>query len=194
MDKPKVVYIHGFAGSPHGQTLGILKQYYPQYEWCALEVDHHAATSIKQINDFVKNNEVKAMVGVSLGGFYILCSDFPGPKLVVNPAVSPMKSLKKCVGTVRYNSRRSDGATTFKFTMADLFEFKKFTFTVGENVTCHYAEHDEVLGDDIKRDYEKIFSNRKMCPKKTLPSHGLGESYIKEELRSWLNENVSDLQ
>ena len=182
----KIVYIHGFGGSPFTQTVGFLNLYYPDYEWFALEVDHHAGASIKKINDFAKENNVFAMIGTSLGGFYVLCSDFIGPKLVINPVIEPMKSLKKSVGTVQYHARRSDGATSFKFTMQDLFEFKKFKFTVNDNVTCHHCEHDELLGDDIKRDYEKIFKNRKMCPKKTLPSHIISESYVKHEIGEWL--------
>ena len=43
-----------------------------------------------------------------------------------------------------------------------------------------------MLGDDIKRDYAKIFKNRKMCPKKTLPSHIISESYVKHEVGEWL--------
>lgn len=76
MNKQKIVYIHGFGGSPFTQTVGFLNLYYPDYEWCALEVDHHAGASIKKINDFAKENDVKAMIGTSLGGFYVLCSDF----------------------------------------------------------------------------------------------------------------------
>lgn len=187
MNKKKIVYIHGFGGSPFTQTVGFLNLYYPDYEWCALEVDHHAGASIKKINDFAKENDVFAMMGTSLGGFYVLCSDFTGPKLVINPVIEPMKSLKKSVGTVQYHARRSDGATSFKFTMQDLFEFKKFKFVVDDNVTCHHTEHDELLGDDIKRDYEKIFKNRKMCPKKTLPSHIISESYVKHEIAEYLS-------
>ena len=74
MEKKKIVYIHGFGGSPFTQTVGFLNLYYPDYEWCALEVDHHAGASIKKINDFAKENEVFAMMGTSLGGFYVLCS------------------------------------------------------------------------------------------------------------------------
>ena len=105
MLKKKIVYIHGFGGSPFTQTVGFLNLYYPDYEWCALEVDHHAGASIKKINDFAKENDVFAMIGTSLGGFYVLCSDFNGPKLVINPVIEPMKSLKKSVGTVQYHAR-----------------------------------------------------------------------------------------
>lgn len=185
-DKPKIIYIHGFGGSPNSQTVGFLNQCYPEIEWCALEVDHHVASSVNLINDYARKNGVLAMTGTSLGGFYVLCSDFSGPKLVINPVIEPMKSLKKNVGTVQYHSRRSDGAKSFKFTMQDLFEFKKFKFNAGDNVTCHYTEHDNVLGDDIKRDYEKLFANRKMCSKKTLPSHIISESYIRHDLGEWI--------
>ena len=62
MDKPKIIYIHGFGGSPFTQTVGFLNMYYPEYDWCALEVDHHAAASIKKINDFAKDKIGRAHV------------------------------------------------------------------------------------------------------------------------------------
>ena len=67
----KIVYIHGFAGSIHSETISFFRKYYPEYEWCPLEVDHRVDYSVQKINDFLAaNNDVQALVGSSLGGFY----------------------------------------------------------------------------------------------------------------------------
>ena len=75
----KIVYIHGFAGSIHSETISFFRKYYPEYEWCPLEVDHRVDYSVQKINDFLSaNNDVQALVGSSLGGFYVLCANFEG--------------------------------------------------------------------------------------------------------------------
>ena len=75
----KAVYIHGFAGSIHSDTITNFRKYYPELEWCPLEVDHRVDDSVKKINDFIKANaDVKYLIGSSLGGFYVLCADFAG--------------------------------------------------------------------------------------------------------------------
>ena len=95
----KAVYIHGFAGSIHSDTITNLRKYYPDLEWCPLEVNHLVDESVAKINDFIgKNSDVEYLIGSSLGGFYVLCADFNGTKLVINPVLNPMSSLKKAVG------------------------------------------------------------------------------------------------
>ena len=48
----KAVYIHGFAGSIHSDTITNFRKYYPDLEWCPLEVNHLVEESVKKINDF----------------------------------------------------------------------------------------------------------------------------------------------
>ena len=82
----KAVYIHGFAGSIHSDTITNFRKYYPDLEWCPLEVNHLVDESVKKINDFLAANpDVKYLIGSSLGGFYVLCADFAGRKVVINP-------------------------------------------------------------------------------------------------------------
>lgn len=176
----KVVYIHGFAGSIHSNTVGDLNKYYPQFEWCPIEVNHNVEESVGKINRFIKENpDVKCLIGSSLGGFYVLCADFAGRKLVVNPVLNPMSSLKQFVGTNKYRGRRENGDTEFKFTMQDLFRFKKFTPHDTPMTICHYTPNDQVLGD-IKRDYQKFFAHSEMTP--DLQNHFVNEHYIKHKL------------
>ena len=95
----KAVYIHGFAGSIHSDTITNFRKYYPELEWCPLEVNHLVDESVQKINDFIKATpDVQYLIGSSLGGFYVLCADFAGRKIVINPVLNPMSSLKKAVG------------------------------------------------------------------------------------------------
>ena len=77
----KAVYIHGFAGSIHSDTITNFRKYYPDLEWCPLEVNHLVDESVKKINDFLAaTSDVKYLIGSSLGGFYVLCANFAGRK------------------------------------------------------------------------------------------------------------------
>ena len=177
----KAVYIHGFAGSIHSDTITNFRKYYPELEWCPLEVDHHVEESVKKINDFIKaNTDVKYLIGSSLGGFYVLCADFAGRKIVINPVLNPMSSLKKAVGVNKYRGRRENGETEFKLTMQDLFRFKAYKPKDTPETICHYTPHDPNLGEDIKREYQKFFARAEMTPH--LRSHFTDEHYIKHKL------------
>ena len=177
----KIVYIHGFAGSIHSETISFFRKYYPEYEWCPLEVDHRVDYSVQKINDFLAaNNDVQALVGSSLGGFYVLCANFEGRKLVINPVLNPMSSLKKFIGVNKYKGRRDNGDTEFKLTQADIFKFKQFKPKDTPNTICHYTPNDPVLGD-VKRDYKKFFANAEETPH--LRSHFTDEHYIKHKMR-----------
>lgn len=177
----KAVYIHGFAGSIHSDTITNLRKYYPDIEWCPLEVNHLVDESVAKINDFIgKNPDVECLIGSSLGGFYVLCADFNGKKLVINPVLNPMSSLKKAVGINKYRGRRENGEKEFKLTMQDLFRFKAFKPKDTPNTLCHYTQHDPNLGEDIKREYQKFFAHAEMTPH--LRSHFTDEHYIKHKL------------
>ena len=152
----KAVYIHGFAGSIHSDTITNLRKYYPDIEWCPLEVNHLVDESVAKINDFI------------------------GKKLVINPVLNPMSSLKKAVGINKYRGRRENGEKEFKLTMQDLFRFKAFKPKDTPNTLCHYTQHDPNLGEDIKREYQKFFAHAEMTPH--LRSHFTDEHYIKHKL------------
>lgn len=181
----KAVYIHGFAGSIHSNTVGNLMKYYPEIEWVALEVNHHCAESIDIINTYLRAHEdVQWLIGSSLGGFYVLCADFSGTKLVINPVLNPATTMRKCVGKNKWRGRRDNGETEFKMTMQDVFEFRKFKPKDTPNTICHYTEHDQVLGEEARREYPKFFHNQEMTP--DLRNHFMDEHYIHNKLKEIL--------
>lgn len=178
---PKAVYIHGFAGSIHSKTIGDFRRYYSDIEWCPLEVNHNVTESLHIIASFLStHSDVEYLIGSSLGGFYVLCTNFSGRKLVVNPVLNPMSSLKNMVGVNKYRGRRENGDVEFKFTMQDLFRFKKYVPRDTPLTLCHYTPHDPVLGEDIKREYQKFFAHSEMTT--DLPNHFMNEHYIKHKM------------
>ena len=185
----KAVFIHGFAGSIHSDVVGNLRKYYPELEWCPIEVSHRADESIEKINDFLKtHSDVRYLIGSSLGGFYVLCADFNGRKIVVNPSLNPASSLRNSVGTHTYRGRREDGAKTFKFTTQDLFAFRKWKPKDTPLTVCHYTPSDPVLGENIKLEYQRFFAHAEMTP--DLSGHFMNEHYIKHKLRELLQDEL----
>lgn len=177
----KAVYIHGFGGSVHSETVGNLRKYYPETEWVALEVDHHAEASIRMLNDYLKEHpDVDLLMGSSLGAFYVLCADFAGRKLVINPTLHPNATLKPHVGVHKWRGRRDNGDTEFKLTMQDVFAFSRFKPKDTPLTICHYTEHDQVLGEEARREYPKFFHNQEMT--RDLRSHFMDEHYIHTKL------------
>lgn len=178
----KAVYIHGFGGSIHSETVGNLSKYYPDVEWVALEVDHHVAESVATINNYLRaHSDVDLLMGSSLGAFYVLCADFEGRKLVINPSLHPMSTLKPCVGVNKWRGRRENGETEFKLTMQDVFAFQRFKPKDSPLTICHYTEHDQVMGEEARREYPKFFHNQEMT--KDLKSHFMDEHYIHTKLK-----------
>lgn len=185
----KAVFIHGFAGSIHSDVVGNLRKYYPTFDWVAIEVDHHADASIRKINEFLRENkDVCCMVGSSLGGFYVLCADFEGRKVVINPSLNPASTLRNSIGTHTYSGKREDGAKSFKFTMQDLFAFRKWKPKDTPETICHYTPHDTVLGENVKLGYQKFFAHAEMTP--DLSGHFMNEHYIKHKLGEVLQANA----
>lgn len=181
----KAIYIHGFAGSIHSETIGNLRKYYPEVEWITPEVDCHAEESIRKINDLLRAHpDTDLLMGSSLGAFYVLCADFAGRKLVINPTLHPNSTLKPRVGVVKYRGRRENGETEFKLTMADVFAFSRFKPKDTPLTLCHYTEHDQVMGEEARREYPKFFLNQEMT--RDLKSHFMDEHYIHTKLKEVL--------
>ena len=178
-DKQTVLWIHGFAGCPNNVHFKERKKSYTEYNWFSIEVDHHAKSSIEKINAYIHSNDVCVVAGTSLGGYYAMCADFKGPKLIVNPVTNPVRGLKQFLGKNTYKPGRPDGQTEFEFTEDMLNEFGELQHDKLYNVLCHYTPHDQLLGDDIKKDYEDMFYFLEMMDEKVLPEHFMTFKYVK---------------
>lgn len=180
--KKKILWIHGFCGRPNNENIEYMKSLYSQYDIYAIEVDHHAKTSVDKINAFIRDNDVSIVAGTSLGGFYTLCAVFDGPKLVVNPVIEPIEEMKQFLGINTYKPGRPDGQNEFEFTEDMLKEFGELHLQPLDKTICHHTAHDKVLGEDIKSKYQETFYFLMEIDKKVLPGHSLTKKYIKEVL------------
>lgn len=182
--KKIILWIHGFAANPVNETFKEMKKLYSEYEWYPIEVTHYALDSMGKINDFIKvhMDEIALVSGTSLGGFYAMCSTYDGPKLVINPVVTPSRDLHQFIGHNCYKPGRQDGLSDFEFTEAMLEEFGQLSYTAGENIYCLYTTNDQVLGADIKTEYEHLFKHKQMVDPKILPGHFLTFKFVQKTL------------
>jgi len=177
----KILWIHGFCGRPNNESVEYMKALYPQYDIYAIEVDHHARASIDKINAYIRDNDVNVVAGTSLGGFYALCSEFDGPRLVVNPVIEPIVELRQFLGKNSYKPGRPDGQEEFEFTEEMLNEFGTLQLQSLDKALCHYTTHDTVLGADMMQKYLSTFYFLREIDEKVLPGHPLAKKYIKNE-------------
>lgn len=185
----KILWIHGFAGKPDNDTVKEMRKRYPMYEFHSIEVDHHAKASMDKINAYIREQGIDLVAGTSLGGYYAMCSEFDGPKFVVNPVTDPVRDLRQFLGPNTYKPRRPDGQTDFVFTEEMLYEFGELELQPLDKVICHHTAHDQVLGEAIKEDYVRIFSQRQEIEDTILPNHFLTFRYVK----SCFGETLSKL-
>lgn len=183
-----ILWIHGFAGKPDNDTVKEMRKRYPIYEFHSIEVDHHAIDSMEKINAFIQDHSIDLVAGTSLGGYYAMCAEFDGPKLVVNPVTDPVRDLKQFLGQNSYKPGRQDGQTDFIFTEEMLQEFGKLKLKTLNNTYCHHTPHDQVLGEDIKHDYIRMFSQRDEIEECILPNHFLTFRYIKSRFGEALDK------
>lgn len=191
--RPKFIYLHGFASSPHSATTGLLQHYYPQYEWIFPELNHHCRETLEELNALIDREKPIAVIGTSLGGFYSLyCKNEvdgrPVKKMVINPALYPSVNLKSALGVNKYFNPRKDGATEFCLEENDLEDFADTELAIEvlkprlKNAICIFSIHDELL--DYKA-YNKYLFSHGNYPVKTI-GHRLNEEFVKEELGEYL--------
>ena len=175
----KILWIHGFGGRPDNDKVKEMRRSYPMYEFHSIEVDHHAKASMNKINAYIREQGIDLVAGTSLGGYYAMCSEFDGPKLVVNPVTDPVRDLRKFLGPNTYKPGRPDGQTDFIFTEEMLNEFGELVLQPLDRVVCHHTPHDQLLGEAIKEDYARMFTQRQEMEEAVLPNHFLSFRYVK---------------
>lgn len=94
----KVLYIHGLGSSSDSSTGRYLQTlndkditfFHPSFSLSPEK-------AIKEVNDYIKDNNIDFVIGSSLGGFYALQSDCK-LGIVVNPALNPIEDIKNAIG------------------------------------------------------------------------------------------------
>ena len=95
----KILYIYGYGSNPEtSSTMNALKGVMTElgFELVSIRYDQkNPAESIEFLKDYVKTNDIKYIVGHSLGGFYALCINADVKKIVINPCLKPHVEFTK---------------------------------------------------------------------------------------------------
>jgi len=95
----KILYIYGYGSNPEtSSTMNALKGIITElgFELVSIWYDQKKPfESVEFLENYVKSNNIKYIVGHSLGGFYALCIDADVRKIVINPCLKPHIELQK---------------------------------------------------------------------------------------------------
>ena len=93
----KILYIHGYNGSPYGEKFDMLRQCYPDAEIVALQHDSVPANVFQMLDGIASGLDSRndLIVGSSLGGFWanFFSLRYVVRAVLINPVVSPSMKL-----------------------------------------------------------------------------------------------------
>lgn len=148
----KLLYIHGYNGSPCGHSCQLFRRYMPKDEWTVIGMDYNqddCAMALQQIRETIEKENIDLVAGSSLGGFLTLLTTGI-ERIVINPCYSPSAELPKLGPQNGLPAPSPEMVATYA-----AFEPQLKTFCDEERnlVTGYFAEEDELLGDR----YEDVF-------------------------------------
>jgi predicted esterase YcpF (UPF0227 family) len=175
----KILYIHGYNGSPAGQKVERIQQAYPKAEVIALQHDSVPTHVFEQLDPIAsKLDGLKdAVIGNSLGGFWanFFSLRYGIPALLINPVVSPVSTLKllgcdfaddysifeqqinpKAISTRTVLLAEDDEVLPCH----EAFEFFKDLCVVKLLKSGGHSMNDEESLNAIVRSYDELMSNR----------------------------------
>lgn len=93
-----ILYIHGFASCGDSNKTRLLKNYFPDVYAPDIPVDPYEA--IPFLEGVVRKQEIRLLMGSSLGGFYAayLAQKFEIKTVLLNPSIQPFITLAPLVG------------------------------------------------------------------------------------------------
>ena len=153
----KLLFIHGYNGSPYGNSYNLLNDAIDHSKYELFTIDYDAADpehSVEAIEAFVKSNGIDMIIGTSLGGFLAL-NCFGVPRIVHNPCMRPSEELPK-IG----------------MDLSDASKYKHFEDMFDDYadqnerliVSAVFASDDELLGKDNKAVYSRHLANEHIIP------------------------------
>lgn len=155
-----IIYLHGFNSDGNGSTATSLKNNYKELIICPSYDYGNADKAYKQINSIVSesiNHGDLVIIGTSLGGFWAnyFSEKYNIKCILINPALTPDKSLIKFIGK---NKNFSNGKI-IDFTKDDAEKYKKYELSESPNVykTIFLGAKDTVIDPINTKQY---FKNR----------------------------------
>lgn len=148
----KLLYIHGYNGSPEGSSCRLFRKYMPQDKWQVIGMDYNqddCDVALQQIRQTIESEGIDLVVGSSLGGFLTLLTTGI-ERIVINPCYSPSVELPKLGPKNGLPAPSKEMVATYA-----AFEHQLKTFSDEERslIIAYFAENDELLGDR----YQDVF-------------------------------------
>lgn len=169
--KKKLLYIHGYNGSPQGHSYSLIRKHLPE-GWEIIGMDYcqdNCAVALEQIRSTVESEGIDLVVGSSLGGFLALLAE--GVKrFVVNPCYRPSEELPKLGPHNGLPAPSPEMTATYG---AFEHRLKEFTDKEKRLISCFMATEDELLGD---RYFEEMKQDLGRTPGMIFSGHHLSES------------------
>ncbi len=98
-----ILYIHGFASCGVGNKSTTLRNFFGEDKVLSPDLPPEPKRAIELLSDLIEKNNVKLLVGSSLGGYYAihLAEKYDLKAVLINPALRPFESLNALVGKVK---------------------------------------------------------------------------------------------
>ncbi|MFT7824240.1 MAG: YqiA/YcfP family alpha/beta fold hydrolase [Sulfurimonas sp.] len=148
----KILYLHGFASCGEGNKSKTLREYFGNEEVCAPDLPHSPEEAIAYLCDLIETQNIKQLIGSSLGGFYAtyLAEKFKISAVLLNPSVVPWKTLALYTG---WQKRFCDGKR-FEFKESYLRQLEQLKVEpVRGDYLVLLQSGDEVLDYQIAKEY-----------------------------------------
>lgn len=164
----KVLYIHGYNGSPYGETYDILKNELSDCEVVSLEIDFNAPE--EALKKYFDSGVYDYIVASSFGAFFAGMVQGNGVKILINPALpndvyklDPDYDCTKANELMKKNYSYRDGelseetyfifgdkdevASNHEFFKNLFYEKNMYSFDMGHKLTKECAKfiHDEFI-------------------------------------------------
>lgn len=98
-NKEKILYIYGYGSNlKDSSTVKVVKKVVDNlgYDLVSTEYDqNNPEDGLKTIEKYINDNNIKYVIGHSLGGFMTLCLNSNVKKIVINPCMKPQFELPK---------------------------------------------------------------------------------------------------
>lgn len=140
----KILYVHGYNGSPEGHSCNLLRSFLPE-GWTIEGIDYDqndCAVAIKQIRNYISEHGINLVIGSSLGGFITL--QLGGvSRMIINPCLKPSLELPKLGASEAL-------ANTYK-------PYEDIYLDLEERmlVTAFFADNDELFGEKYLHEFER---------------------------------------
>lgn len=167
----KVLYVHGFNGSPEGSSYRMLKNHLPEgYDLIGMDYNQDdCEIALNQIRELVQKDKIDVIVGCSLGGFLTLLVSGV-ERYVINPCYHPSMELPRLGAQNGLPAPTPEMVATYA-----LFEptLKMLTENDKQLVHCFIGHEDELFGDKYAAEIEGDLGKK---PHFLFSGHHLSES------------------